>query len=60
MTKIIDISLFLLIAGFVTATSRLDFDPESEAKLFANHTEAWAATHCFRSLALPTRCVAVK
>ena len=25
-----------------------------------NHTEAWAATHCFRALALPTRCVAVK
>jgi hypothetical protein len=25
-----------------------------------DHTEAWAATHCFRSLALPTRCVAVK
>ena len=43
MTKIIDISLFLLIAGFVTATSCLDFDPESEATLFANHTEAWAA-----------------
>ena len=24
------------------------------------HTEAWAATHTFRALALPTRCVAVK
>ena len=25
-----------------------------------NHAEAWAATHCFRALALPTRCVAIK
>lgn len=25
-----------------------------------HHTEAWAATHTFRALALPTRCVAVK
>ena len=35
MAKIIKISLFLLIGGFVTVTSCLDFDPESEATLFA-------------------------